>query len=293
MFSGVFVALITPFRDGAVDEAALRALIEWQLASGVDGLVPCGTTGEAATLTDEEFVRVIRLTVETARKRVPVLAGAGSNVTTKAIAQSRLAIEAGADALLHVTPYYNKPTQEGLFQHFQAVAREAKRPIVLYNVPGRTGVNLLPETVGRLAKVPHIVGIKDASCSVNQATETYAAVPGTFTCLSGEDVLNYPLYLLGYRGTISASANLLVQPMAAQWDAFAANDLTTAVRIHRELYPVIQSLFLESNPIPVKTALAWQGRCQEEFRLPLTPMGEGHKQQLRAALLGIIPTVTK
>lgn len=284
MITGVCVALITPFKHGVVDETALRDLIEWQIAEGIDGLVPCGTTGEAATLTDEEFVRVIRLTVETVRKRVPVIAGAGSNVTTKAIAQSHLAVEAGADALLHVTPYYNKPTQEGLFQHFQAVAKEAKRPIVLYNVPGRTGVNLLPETVGRLAKVANIVGIKDASCSVNQATETYAAVPSTFTCLSGEDVLNYPLYMLGYRGTISASANLLVKQMAAQWDAFAANDLTTAVRIHRELYPIAQALFIESNPIPVKTALAWQGRCQEEFRLPLTAMSETNKVRLRKVL---------
>lgn len=289
MFSGVFVALVTPFKDGAVDGAALRALIEWQLAEGVDGLVPCGTTGETSTLTDEEYARVIRLTVEVTRKRVPVVAGAGANSTAKAIAQSRIALEAGADALLHVTPFYNKPTQDGLIAHFEAVTRSAKCPIVLYNVPGRTGVNLLPATVGKLAKISNIAGLKDASGSIQQATETLALVPSSFSCLSGEDALNYPLYAIGYRGTISASANVLVGKMAAQWDAFAAGDHATAARLHAELYPLMQALFIETNPIPVKTVLSWLGKCREEFRLPLTKMGEGNRAMLQTVFASCFP----
>ena len=286
MFTGVFVALITPFSNGAVDEAALADLIEWHLAVGIDGFVPCGTTGETLTLSEEEYLRVIRRTVDVVRKRAPVIAGAGSNATTKAVALSEAAVEAGADALLHVTPYYNKPTQEGLYQHFAAVAKAAKRPVVLYNVPGRAGVNLLPETVGRLAKLANIVGIKDASASIPQATEMLTLVPSSFCCLSGEDALNYPLYQLGYRGTISASANALGQSMAAQWDAFAAGQFETARRLHQEMHGRVQALFLESNPIPVKTVLSWMGRCREEFRLPLTPMSEGNKTQLKRAFEG-------
>ncbi|MBI4366634.1 MAG: 4-hydroxy-tetrahydrodipicolinate synthase [Deltaproteobacteria bacterium] len=283
MFSGVFVAIITPFKDGAVDEPVLRDLIEWQISEGIDGIVPCGTTGEAATLTDAERARVIRCAVEVARKRVPVIAGAGTNATAKAITLSELAVEAGADGLLHVTPYYNKPTQEGMYQHFAAVARVAKRPIVLYNVPSRTGVNLLPETVGRLAKLQNIVGLKDASNSLVQATETLTVVSPGFCCLSGEDTLNLPLYQLGYRGAISASANALPAKIARQWDAFQTGRLAEALALHQELQPLVQALFMESNPIPVKTVLAWQGRCREEFRLPLTPMSEPNKVRLREA----------
>ncbi|MBI2345820.1 MAG: 4-hydroxy-tetrahydrodipicolinate synthase [Deltaproteobacteria bacterium] len=263
MFTGLNVALITPFAEGRVDEVSLRGLIEWLIGEGVDGLVPCGTTGEASTLSNEEYVGVIRLTVEAARKQVPVIAGSGANATAAAVERARMAVAAGAGAV--------------------------DSPIVLYNVPGRTGVNLLPETVGRLALLPNIVGLKDASGSLAQATETLARVPTDFICLSGEDTLNYPLYAIGYRGAISAAANLLAKPMAKQWDAISAGDHGTAARIHRDLYAGIQALFLESNPIPVKTALSWCGKCREEFRLPLTSMGLANKEKLKYALKGIVP----
>ncbi|MBI4238988.1 MAG: 4-hydroxy-tetrahydrodipicolinate synthase [Deltaproteobacteria bacterium] len=284
MFTGIFPAVITPFKGNAIDEAAFRDHVEWLITEGVHGLVPCGTTGEAGALTLEEYARVVRFTVAQARGRVPVIAGAGANITEKATQLTTLCTECKADGLLHVTPYYNKPTQEGLAQHFQAVAAATPLPIILYNVPGRTGVNLLPPTVARLAGINNIVGLKDASGSLTQATEHRAAVSDTFALLSGEDALNYPLYAIGYQGAISVTANVAPRRVAELWNAWQRGDTATAARLHQALYALNQALFIESNPIPVKTALALMGRCEEAWRLPLTPMAPANRDRLAAVL---------
>ncbi len=284
MFRGAITALVTPFRDGRVDEGAYRQLIDWQIAQGVSGLVPCGTTGESATLTHEEHNRVIDIAVEEARGRVPVIAGTGSNSTAEAVRLTRHAKEAGADGALLITPYYNKPTQEGLYQHYKAVAEQAKFPLVLYNVPGRTGVNLLPETVARLAGLPDVVGIKEATGDLKQVSDVLEKCGDRLTVLSGDDFTVLPLLALGGHGVISVLSNVVPADVATMIEAFSAGDLARARDLHFRTMPVARALFLETNPIPVKTALARMGRVALEFRLPLCPMQEGNAAKLDAVL---------
>ena len=284
-FSGALTALVTPFRNGAVDERAYRDFIEWQIAEGVHGLVPCGTTGESATLTHEEHERVIEICIDQAAGRVPVLAGAGSNNTAEAIRLARFAKQAGADGALLITPYYNKPTQEGLYRHFRAIAEAVDLPLVPYNVPGRTGCNMLPATLGRLVHdCPTIVGIKDATGDLHQGSQTIAACPPTFSVLSGDDFTALPLMSIGGKGVISVTANILPGAMARMCNAFSEGRLDEAARLHHRLYPLHQAMFLESNPIPVKTALALMGRMSDEMRLPLCPLSADHLEALKAAL---------
>lgn len=280
IFRGSMTAIITPFRDGRVDEDALRDLVSWQIARGTDVLVPCGTTGEAATLAPEEIDRVIRIAVEEASGRASVLAGAGSNATATAIRLARIAREAGADGHLQVTPYYNKPTQEGLFCHFRAIAEAVDLPMVLYNVPGRTAINMLPETTIRLGEIPSIVGVKEASGKIDQIRQIIAGASKDFAVISGEDAMNLEIYEAGGQGCISVTANVAPERVAAVWDAHAAGRRDEARRLQEALAPLNRAMFLETNPIPAKTALALMGRCREEFRLPLTPMGDAHRNEL-------------
>lgn len=286
IFKGSMTAIVTPFRDGRIDEGALQSLVDRQISSGADAIVPCGTTGEAATLDSEEYGVVVRLTVEAAAGRVPVLAGAGSNSTSNAIRLAKSARKAGADGQLQVTPYYNKPTQEGLFQHFRAIAEVVDLPMVLYNVPGRTAVNMLPETVLRLAGIGTIVGIKEASGRIEQTKEIVAGAPAGFAVFSGDDAMNLEIYEAGGMGCISVSGNVVPERVAAVWDAFSAGRIDEARRLQNSLSELNRAMFLETNPIPAKTALALMGLCREEFRLPLTPMSEGPKDELVLVLKG-------
>ena len=286
MFRGAITALVTPFRDGRLDEDAFRELIDWQIREGVDGVVPCGTTGESATLSHEEHSRVIDIAVDEARGRVPVIAGTGSNSTAEAIRLTRHAKEAGADGALLITPYYNKPTQDGLYAHYRAVAEETKFPLVLYNVPGRTGVNLLPETVARLAGIPEVVGIKEATGDLAQVSEVLERCGDRITVLSGDDFTVLPLLSLGGRGVISVVSNLVPGDMAGLIRAFERGDLDRARAFHYGMMPLVRACFLETNPIPVKTALARMGRIPFEVRLPLCPMGPENARRLDEVLAG-------
>ena len=285
MFDGLTVALVTPFKNGALDEAALAALVEFHVANGTNAIVPCGTTGESATLSHEEHNRVVERVIEFARKRVRVLAGAGSNSTAEAVALTRHAKAAGADGALHITPYYNKPTQRGLVDHFRAVARAADLPIVLYNVPGRTGVNMLPSTVIELARSEkNIVGIKEASGNVDQASEILQALGESFTVLSGDDSLTLPLLAVGAKGVISVAANIIPKDMAAMLAAWTRGDAAEARRLHLKMFPLYRAMFLETNPIPVKTAMGWLDLCGPDMRLPLSPLDSGASAKLETAL---------
>jgi len=286
MFQGSIVAIITPFKDGKIDEKAFGDLIEFHITNGTDGIVPCGTTGESATLSHEEHNRLVRLSVEAAGGRVPVIAGTGSNSTEEAIYLTRYAKECGADAALLITPYYNKPTQEGLYRHFKEIAREVEIPLIPYNVPGRTGVNLLPSTIARLAEIENIVAVKEASGSMTQVCEIYRLCGERMAILSGEDAINFPILAAGGKGMISVTANIVPKKMADMWDAFHRGEITRARDIHYEIFDLHQILFIETNPIPVKTALAMMGRCTEEMRLPLCPMSEGNREKLRQVLKG-------
>jgi 4-hydroxy-tetrahydrodipicolinate synthase len=290
MFTGVITALVTPFRDGRVDEEALRKLVENQIGSGVDGLVPCGTTGESATLDFHEHVRVIEIVVEETRKRVPVIAGTGGNSTREAIELSRAAKDAGADGMLQVTPYYNKPTQDGLFRHFKAICEEVSLPAIVYNVPGRTACDLLPETVERLCQIDDIVGIKEATGSAARAAQIIARVGDRLPVLSGDDATAFPLYALGGKGCISVVSNVAPGDVSAMWDAAAAGNWDAARAFHYKLFALSEGLFVESNPIPLKAALAMMGRLSEELRPPLYPLGDKHRPGLRKILtdLGLL-----
>jgi 4-hydroxy-tetrahydrodipicolinate synthase len=283
-FQGCLTALVTPFRDGGVDYDALTRLVDWQIESGIDGLVAVGTTGESATLDIDEHIAVIAHVVKVARGRVPVIAGAGANATSEALELSRRSEDVGADGLLHVTPYYNKPTQDGLFRHFEAIARHGKLPIVLYNVPGRTGCDLLPETIERLADVEHIVAIKEATGNLGRAADVLARVGTRLSVLSGDEATAFTLYALGGHGVISVVSNDLPREMSAMWDAAAAGDWATARALHFDVRALDRLLFTESNPIPVKAALALLGRCGGELRLPMTPASPGLVEQLRSLL---------
>jgi 4-hydroxy-tetrahydrodipicolinate synthase len=284
MFVGAMTALVTPMRGSEVDREALERLVETQIQAGIDALVPCGTTGESATLSHEEHTEVIRVVVKTARKRVPVIAGAGSNSTSEAIAQSKAAREAGADGLLHITPYYNKPTQEGLYRHFRAIVEAVPLPTVLYNVPGRTGCDLAVDTLERLAALKEIVGVKEATGTVQRTQQIIARLGERLVVLSGEDAINYPLYAVGARGCISVVGNVAPKVVADGWDAHAAGDAARARKLHYQTVELADALFLESNPIPAKTALGWMGQLQPDLRLPLSPMSTGNADKLREVL---------
>jgi 4-hydroxy-tetrahydrodipicolinate synthase len=290
MFEGVFTALVTPFRGDVVDEEALRRLVEEQIAAGVDGFVPVGTTGESPTLTFEEHIRVIKVVVDAARKRVPIVAGTGSNSTREAIELSQAAREVGADGLLLVAPYYNKPGQEHLYRHFKAIVEAVPLPTVLYNVPGRTASDLLPDTVARLCELPQIVAIKEATGSALRAMQIIARLGDRLALLSGEDAVTFPLYALGARGVISVISNVAPADMAAMWDAAAAGDWKRAQKLHYKLLPLAEGLFIEANPIPVKAALSMMGRIADELRPPLYPLSGAGREKVRAILgdLGLV-----
>jgi 4-hydroxy-tetrahydrodipicolinate synthase len=284
MFHGSLVAIVTPLKRGKVDEKALGDLIDWQIAQGTHGIVPCGTTGESATLTHEEHERVIAFTIEATRRRVPVIAGTGSNSTDEAIALTKHARKAGADGALLITPYYNKPTQEGLYRHYKAVAEAVDLPIVLYNIPGRTSVNMLPPTVARLSSIKNIVAIKEGSGSLQQVSDIIQACGERMTVLSGDDALTLPMMALGARGVITVTANIVPKDMAKMVDAFAAGKLKEAQKLHYKMSPLFAALFYETNPIPVKEALGMMGRCSAELRLPLCPMAADTREKLARAL---------
>ncbi|MDO9118911.1 MAG: 4-hydroxy-tetrahydrodipicolinate synthase [Nitrospira sp.] len=280
MFTGSHVAIVTPFRKGKVDERALGDLIEWQIAKGTNGIVPCGTTGESATLSHEEHNRVIELTVEVVRRRVPVTAGTGSNCTEEAISLTKHAKEAGADAALLITPYYNKPTQEGLYRHYKAIAEAVDLPLVLYNIPGRTGVNMLPATIARLAVIQNIVGVKEGSGVIQQASDIVQTCGNRLAVLAGDDAMTLPMMAVGGQGVITVTANVAPTEMANMVKAFAAGNIEEARRIHFQLSPLFAALFYETNPIPVKEALGMMGKIDPELRLPLCPMGKEYRDKL-------------
>jgi 4-hydroxy-tetrahydrodipicolinate synthase len=285
MFKGALVAIVTPFKNGLIDEEALRELIEFQITNGTDGIVPCGTTGESATLTHEEHDRVIEITIDAVRKRVPVIAGTGSNSTAEALRLTKHAFEAGADGALIVCPYYNRPTQEGLYQHFKMIAENVPIPIIPYNIPSRTGVNLLPEMVMRLARIKNIVGIKEASGSLKQASDIIDLCGDSFTVLSGDDFFTLPLLAIGGAGIISVISNVAPADMAGLVDAFAAGDLAGAKALHHKMSPLIDALFMEVNPIPVKAALSLMGKVEYEYRLPLCKMSNTNFDKLRKVMI--------
>jgi 4-hydroxy-tetrahydrodipicolinate synthase len=284
MFAGSLVAIVTPFRKGKVDERALAELIEWQIAKGTSGIVPCGTTGESATLSHDEHNRVIELTVEVVRRRVPVIAGTGSNSTDEAITLTRHAKQAGVDGALLITPYYNKPTQEGLYLHYKAIAEAVDLPLVLYNIPGRTGVNMLPATIARLSAIRTIIGVKEGSGSVQQASDIVQMCGDRLTVLAGDDSLTLPMLAVGGKGVITVTANIMPAEMAGLVQAFAEGRVEEARRLHFKLSPLFAALFYETNPIPVKEALGLMGRIDPELRLPLCPMG----QDTREKLIGVL-----
>ena len=284
---GCLTALVTPLANGKVDFAALGKLVDWQIEQGVDGIVSVGTTGESATLDVDEHVAVIAATVKAARGRVPVIAGAGANSTSEALALTKASEDSGADALLHVAPYYNRPSQEGMFRHFEAIARATKLPIILYNVPSRTACDLLTETVVRLADFDNVVGIKDATGNLVRGSELVAKVGDRMTILSGDDGTAFPLYAVGARGVISVVSNIAPREMSEMWDAVKAGDWERGKKLHYQLRVLSQMLFAEPSPAPTKAALALMGRCTPEVRLPLVPASEKLTEQLRAELKAI------
>ena len=286
---GCGTALVTPFhQDGSIDEPALRNLVAWQVESGIDFLIPCGTTGETPTLSHDEWLRVIDITIEVVAGRVPVMPGATSNSTQDAVAKAKdVATRPGVDAILTATPYYNKPTQEGQYRHFKAIAEAVDKPIVLYNVPGRTGANLEPATLGRLAEVPNIVGVKEASGNMTQIAEVCNTVPESFLVFSGDDAVTLPVIVLGGVGIVSVASNEIPREMAEMTRAALNNDWTTARTIHRKYLPLMQANFIESSPLPVKAVLAMMGRIEEVYRLPLLPMRRDTRSKLQKAAMEV------
>jgi len=283
MFTGSLVALITPFKKGQVDYHTLRDLVDFQIRSGTDGIVPVGTTGESPTLTNEEHKEVVRVVVEEAAGRVPVIAGTGSNCTAEAIELTRYAKEVGADGSLQVNPYYNQPTQEGLYQHFAAVAKAVDIPIVLYNIPGRCGVNMTPDTIARLAEIENIVAIKEATGLLDQASEIASRC--NLTILSGDDSLTLPIASVGGKGVISVVANIVPTDVKAMTDAILEGDFPTARQWHKKLFPMSKALLsMATNPIPIKAAMAILGMAPEELRLPMVPLEDTKKPALRQIL---------
>ena len=292
---GCGTALVTPFRpDQSIDEQSLRDLVEWQITSGIGFLVPCGTTGETPTLSRSEWLRVIDITIEVSAGRVPIVAGATSNSTADAVENARdVARRKGVDAILTASPYYNKPTQEGQYQHFKAIAEAVDKPLVLYNVPGRTGANLEPATLGRLAAMRNIVAVKEASGNMSQIADVFNAVPADFLVFSGDDAITLPVVSLGGAGIISVCSNEIPREMAEMTRAALAGDWDTARKLHRRYLPLMQANFLESNPMPVKAVLAMMGRIGENYRLPMVPVKQETKAKLEkiAAELGLLAGV--
>jgi 4-hydroxy-tetrahydrodipicolinate synthase len=285
MFQGSYVALVTPMKNGRIDEPRLKALVEYHVKNGTDGLVPCGSTGESATLSHEEHRRVTEIVIKAARGRIPVVAGAGSNSTEETLGLVRHAYKAGAQGALLVVPYYNKPTPAGLFEHFRLVAKATPLPLILYNIPGRTGINMPVETVIRLAETCRtIVGIKEASGSMDYTSQLFSALSRDFVVFSGDDSLTVPLMAIGAQGIISVVANVTPQAMHDLCHAMLARDVTRAREIHFRLFPLMRAIFLETNPIPVKAAMAHLGLCRDELRLPLMPMSPEPRKKLIAAM---------
>ena len=289
---GCGTALVTPFRrDGAIDESGLRSLIEWQISSGVHFLIPCGTTGETPTLSREEWLRVIDITIEVANRRVAIVAGATSNATAEAVERAQtVASRRGVDAILTASPYYNKPTQEGQYQHFKAIAEAVDKPLVLYNVPGRTAANIEPGTLARLAKIPNITAVKEASGSMTQIAEVLNVVPDDFIVLSGDDAITLPVISLGGQGIISVASNVIPGEVSKMTQAALDGDWTGARKLHRKYLPLMQALFLESNPMPAKCVLAMMGRIEESYRLPMVAVKPETRSKLEhvAGAVGLL-----
>ncbi len=284
MFSGSNVAIVTPFKNGQIDEKKLEELIDWHIENSTSGIVPCGTTGESATLSHEEHKRVIEVTVSKVNKRVKVIAGTGSNNTKEAIELTQYAQKVGADGALVITPYYNKPTQHGLYLHFKKIAENTDIPIILYNVPGRTGVNMLPETVIKLSKIKNIVGVKEASGSMDQATQIIRLCGSDFDFLSGDDALTYPFLAIGGKGVISVVANIIPQDIARMIELYNKGEVKKACALHLKMYPLMKAMFIETNPIPIKTAMGIMGKIKNELRLPLCSMKEENKEKLKKVM---------
>lgn len=284
MFNGALTAIVTPFDDGEVDERALRDLVEFQIQGGVDGLVPCGSTGESATLTHAEHDQVVKIVIEQTRRRVPVVAGTGSNSTAEAIRLTASAREAGADGALLISPYYNKPTQEGIYRHYRTIAAAVDLPLIVYNIPGRTASNIAPETFARLCEVRNIVAIKEASGSMDQASNIRSLCGDRLTILSGDDSLTLPLMALGAKGVIATVSNVMPRETHELAAAALAGDFARAREIHYRLLPLVRAIFVETNPIPVKQALAFMGKCKPEMRMPLTPMSPGPAEKLHTVM---------
>ncbi len=285
MFRGSIVAIVTPFRNGKIDEKKLRELIDFQIKNGTSGIVPCGTTGESATLNFDEHESVIQITIEQVNKRVPVIAGTGSNSTAEAIMLTKQAASSGADASLQVSPYYNRPTQKGLYEHFKAIAQSVKIPIILYNIASRTGVNIEPETIAKLAQdCRNIVAVKEASGSLDQMSRIKALCPKDFDLISGDDGLTLPVLSIGGKGIISVVANIVPKDVAQLVAAFEKGDFKKAKELHYKLLPLIKAVFLETNPIPVKTAMGLLGMCEPDLRLPMCSMSEANLEKLKKAL---------
>ena len=283
-FHGAITALITPFTDSGIDQAAYRKLIDWQIAQGISGLVPCGTTGESPTLTEKEHDHVIELCVEATAKRVPVIAGTGSNSTSEAVHLTRHAAKVGADAALVVTPYYNRPTNKGIYLHYKAVSESADIPIILYNIAGRTGRNIEPDLMAKLAGIKNIIGVKEASGNLEQMKKIRELCPKNFLLISGDDALTYPIMGLGGVGIISVASNIVPKDVVDMVKAFDRGDKGKAQSLHKKLTPLIEALFLETNPVPVKTAAALMGLCAPIMRLPMCDMEDDTLAKLKAAL---------
>ena len=290
MFEGIHTAIVTPFSNGEIDETSLRGIVERQIEAGVHGLVPCGSTGESATLSHEEHRKVVEIVIEAVGGRIAVIAGTGSNSTAEAVALTRHAKDAGADGALLLSPYYNKPTQEGIYQHYAKVAADTRFPLIVYNIPGRTASNISPETLGRLAALEHVVAVKEACGDLDQIAHVVAACGDDFAVLSGDDSLTLPLMAVGGQGCISTSANAVPREMLALYDAMQASDLAGAQQIHHRLLPLFDVLFCETNPIPLKEALHLMGQIGPEIRLPLTRLTEPNRERLQVTLkdLGLL-----
>jgi 4-hydroxy-tetrahydrodipicolinate synthase len=284
MFTGSMVALVTPFKNGQIDWPSLEALVEFHLQSGTNGIVPCGTTGESATLSHQEHDDVIKAVIKRVNKRVPVIAGTGSNSTDEAVRLTREAEKSGADGALMISPYYNRPTQEGIYQHYEKVASEVGIPLIIYNIPGRTGSKIEPETLARLAEIGNVAGVKEATGSVDQAIDVIRLCGDRLALYSGEDSLIFSLMALGGKGVISTVANVAPKETAQLADACLKGNWEKGRELQFKLMPLIRSLFIETNPIPVKTALSLMGKCSGDLRLPLTPMAEGSLSKLKQAM---------
>ncbi|MEI8350004.1 MAG: 4-hydroxy-tetrahydrodipicolinate synthase [Candidatus Omnitrophota bacterium] len=285
MFKGSMVAIVTPFKNDSVDEKVFKKLIEFHIANGSSAIVPCGTTGESSTLTYEEHERIIEVAIETAKKRITIIAGTGANSTQEAIMLTKHAAASGADASLQVAPYYNRPTQQGLYEHFKAVAESVPIPIILYNIPSRTGVNIEPETIARLAgKCKNIVAVKEASGNLEQMSRVKLLCGKTFDLLSGDDALTLPVLSIGGTGIISVVANIVPKDVANLVQAFEKGDIAGAIQWHYKLLPLVKAMFLETNPIPVKTAMGLMGLCEPDARLPLCAMSNENLEKLKKAL---------